>query len=99
MPIIEKNAYTMPKIILQLITVALTGDPYGVHVVSSSVFTVKKIFPDEQMRHRIKDMNIVSHGLFPIPRPKLEKKDNIHTKCYFLLATYYRHWLCPCWIN
>ena len=49
----------------------LTGDPYGVHVVSSSVFTVKKMLPDEQMRQTIKDMNIVSHGRFPIPRPKL----------------------------
>ena len=52
---------------------APTGDPYGVHVVSSSVFTVKKMFPDEQMRHSIKDMNIVSHGRFPILRPKLKK--------------------------
>ena len=65
--------------------IAPTGDPYGVHVVSSSVFTVKKMFPDEQMRHSIKDMNIVSHGRFPILRPKLKKIWNIKIRIRILI--------------
>ena len=39
------------------------------------------MLPDEQMRHTIKDMNIVSHGRFPIQRPKLQmEKVNIKSR-------------------